>query len=75
MLGIFATMLAFDGGRYLVVAGLAYLIVWVWGRARFEPRHVRGAFAPAADLHRELAYSIATAMIFAAVGTALFYGA
>lgn len=72
---IYAFMFAVDAGRYLVAAGAAFLLVWVWGRTRYEPRLVRGAWAPRSELRRELAYSASTAAIFAAVGTATFFGA
>jgi lathosterol oxidase len=71
---VFSIMFAADAGRYLVAAGTAFLLVWVWGRARYANRLVRGAWAAAEDRRRELAYSAATAAVFAAVGTAVFYG-
>jgi sterol desaturase/sphingolipid hydroxylase (fatty acid hydroxylase superfamily) len=71
---VWTFMLAFDGGRYLVVAGAAFLGFWVWGRARFSDRLVRGEWAPASAMRREVLYSISTAAIFAAVGTLIFVG-
>jgi sterol desaturase/sphingolipid hydroxylase (fatty acid hydroxylase superfamily) len=68
-------MFAADAGRYLVAAGAAFLVVWVWGRARFADRLIRGEWAPKADRRREMAYSASTALVFAGVGTGLYYGA
>ena len=36
LLSVWATMLAVDSGRYLVAAGLAFLVFWVWGRERWR---------------------------------------
>src|ERR1700753_3630747 len=71
---VWTVMLAFDGGRHLIVAGAAFLGFWVWGRERFANRLVRGAWAPAPAIRREVLYSISTAAIFAAVGTLIFFG-
>jgi len=68
-------MLAFDGGRYVIAAGAAFLVFWVWGRARFATRLVRGEWAPVSAIRREILYSISTAAIFASVGTLIFFGA
>jgi len=67
-------MLAFDGGRYVIAAGAAFLVFWVWRRERFSTRLVRGEWAPASAIRREILYSISTAAIFASVGTLIFYG-
>jgi len=68
-------MLVFDGGRYVIAAGAAFLVFWVWGRARFATRLVRGEWAPVSAIRREILYSISTAAIFASVGTLIFFGA
>ena len=70
----FSLMLAADAGRYVIAAGLAFVIVWRWGRTRFAHRLVAGAWAPGSAMRRELAYSAATAVVFAAVGTAVLFG-
>lgn len=68
------TMLGFDAGRYLLVAGGAFLLCWVWGRRRLAHRLVRGVFPPGTQLRREAARSAITILLYAAVGTALWYG-
>jgi Delta7-sterol 5-desaturase len=71
---VWATMLACDGGRYVVVVGMALLVFWWWGRDRFRHRLIRGSYAPASSMKRELLYSASTALIFSANGVALWYG-
>jgi sterol desaturase/sphingolipid hydroxylase (fatty acid hydroxylase superfamily) len=67
-------MLAFDGGRYAIVVGAALVIFWWWGRDRFRHRLIRGSYAMASSMRRELAYSASTALIFSLVGVGLWYG-
>jgi sterol desaturase/sphingolipid hydroxylase (fatty acid hydroxylase superfamily) len=74
LLSVWLHELAFDAGRYLLVAGPAFLVFWVWGRERFRRRLVQGAYPPASSIRRELAYSASTALIFSAVGTTLWFG-
>jgi sterol desaturase/sphingolipid hydroxylase (fatty acid hydroxylase superfamily) len=71
---VWATSLAFDAGRYVVTAGVAFTLFWVWGRERFRHRLVNGAYARAPQLRRELAYSASTALVFSVVGTCIWYG-
>lgn len=73
--GFWTVSFAADAGRYVIAAGLAFLIFWVWGRERFRHRLVNGAYAPTSQLRRELAYSASTAVIFSLVGVLLKYGA
>src|SRR5207237_3131249 len=65
--------LAFDGGRYLITAGLAFLALVIWGK-RWLHRRVRPEPHDRGQLRREIGYSVITAMIFAGVGTAMAFG-
>jgi len=66
--------ITFDLGRYLVAAPIVYaLIHWVF-RAWFGGRRIQARRSRGADFRRELAYSIATAIIFSTVGVAVFAG-
>ncbi len=67
------TMLAIDGSRYLVAAGIAFLACRALAR-RYRHRLVRGELPPRSQLHREIAYSASTIAIFAAAGTGLWLG-
>ena len=73
-LHVWATMIAFDAGRYIVAVAIGVLIFWVWGRERFRSRRIARRSPAAASIRRELAYSASTAIIFSLNGVALFYG-
>src|SRR5688500_12007889 len=74
LLSVWTTSLAFDAGRYVIAAGAAFLLFWVWGRERFRRRLVQGAYAGPAEVRRELGYSALTLVIFSAIGTGMVYG-
>jgi Delta7-sterol 5-desaturase len=67
-------VLAFDAGRYLLVAVPAFVIVWVWGRERFRDRLIGRDWAGPAHARRELAYSAVTAIVFSLVGVGVWFG-
>ncbi|HEY1691142.1 MAG TPA: sterol desaturase family protein [Polyangiaceae bacterium] len=71
---VWAHNLAFDAGRYVVVAGAAFLVFWVWGRERWRRRLVNRAFGRAGQVRREVAYSASTALLFSMVGTGVWFG-
>jgi lathosterol oxidase len=75
LLSVWAVMLAFDGGRYVIAAGAAFLVFWVWGRERWRHRLIQHEYPADKHLRRELAYSASTAVIFSVVGVILRYGA
>src|SRR5688572_27169187 len=54
--------------RYLLGAGLVFLILWKWLGKRLAHRRIVAEFPPAKQLRREFAYSMSTVLIFAAVG-------
>ena len=61
-----------ETGRYVVTAGLASLIVWAFWNAGLKARKIQARNAQAADLRREIATSLRTALVFAAVGFCMF---
>jgi sterol desaturase/sphingolipid hydroxylase (fatty acid hydroxylase superfamily) len=75
LVSVWATSFGFDAGRYLVAAGAAFLVFWIWGREHFRRRLVQGAYPPAASIRREVLYSVSTALIFSCVGTIVWRGA
>lgn len=75
LLRVWLVTYAFDLGRYVVVAGLAFLVFRVWGRERFRHLLVQRDYADAKHVRREIAYSMSTAIVFSIVGTGVFYGA
>jgi len=42
LLRVRLTMLLVDGSRYVIPAGLAFLVFWVWKRERFRRRLIQG---------------------------------
>jgi lathosterol oxidase len=71
---VWARMFAADFGRYVLAAGVAFLVVWVWGRERFRPKLIQGDYPAREDVRREIVYSVGTALVFSLVGTALWFG-
>ncbi|WP_229374310.1 sterol desaturase family protein [Fibrella rubiginis] len=58
--------------RYLVVAGIFYVIYYYWRRSRLASQKIQPRFPKNDDLRREIGYSVATTAIFALVSVALF---
>lgn len=60
--------------RYLLFAGVAYLIFYVWLRRRVIGRKIQAAFPRSSDLRREVLYSLLSLAVFCAAGllTAIF---
>ncbi|HYE46083.1 MAG TPA: sterol desaturase family protein [Caulobacter sp.] len=59
-------------GRYVVTAGLASLVVWAFWNAGLKARKIQARTASGADLRREIATSLRSALVFAAVGFCMF---
>lgn len=65
-------VIGLEAGRYIVTAGLASLIVWAFWNAGLKARKIQVRTARAADLRREIATSLRTTLVFAAVGFCMF---
>lgn len=50
--------------RYLLLAGLAYYIFWIWGFDRFKDRFLYDVKPEKKDLMREMTFSILSTLIF-----------
>jgi sterol desaturase/sphingolipid hydroxylase (fatty acid hydroxylase superfamily) len=61
-------VLAGDLLRYLLGAGLVFLVLWKWLAKRLEHRRIAPDYPPTHQLRTEFAYSMTTVLIFAAVG-------
>ncbi|MFM9143284.1 MAG: sterol desaturase family protein [Bacteroidota bacterium] len=61
------------GGRYLLLAGFAYLIFYWWKRSAWLHRKIQARYPSSADLRREIFYSFGTILIFVVVVTAVLY--
>ena len=62
-----------DGFRYFLFAGLAWLSGYVWFRRRWARRKIIPEYPAAADLRRELAYSVLTVLVYGVIGTATIW--
>jgi lathosterol oxidase len=69
--GAYLLNLAHEGGRYLVVALLMWLVLHVLLKRRLAHRLI-AAWPSARDVRREIAYSVSSALIFAALGVGIF---
>lgn len=66
--GIFATDLL----RYLLAAGLAFVVLWLLLPGRLAHRRIQGRRPGARELWREFAYSMATVVIFSLNGVGIY---
>jgi len=71
---IWPLIFASDLLRYLVGAGLVYLVVWIWWRRVLLPRRIQSRWPSGDDIRREVGYSLMTVLIFSIVGFGLYYG-
>ena len=69
--GAYLLNLAHEGGRYLVVALLLWLVLHVLLKRRLAHRLI-AAWPSARDVRREIAYSVSSTLIFAALGVGIF---
>lgn len=60
------------GGRYFIIAGIAFLIFYVIWRNRFFYRKIQNRFPKNSDYLREMGYSFLTIAIFSFVSVILF---
>ncbi len=61
------------GGRYLLLAGVAFVVFYVWKRQSWLSRKIQPRFPKNADYRRELGYSLATVAFFAVVSSFLLF--
>jgi Delta7-sterol 5-desaturase len=66
--GVMVGVLVGDLLRYLLGAGLVFLVLWKWLGKRLAHRRIAPDYPPAQQLRREFAYSMSTVLIFASVG-------
>lgn len=54
--------------RYILVAGLAYMVFYVWWKRKFITKKIQQSFPPIKNINREFKYSCLTMLIFSLVG-------
>ncbi len=64
---------ALDSARYFVVAGLAFLVFWRWGRERYRHRLIQGDYPRVARMVHDAKWSLSTILIFSLFGVAVYY--
>ena len=69
---IFYALLA---ARYLVIAGLAFLVFYIFLPSKFARRKIQALFPKQKDYLREVGYSFFTFFVFAAIGVILSFSA
>ena len=60
------------GGRYFIIAGMAFLLFYVFWRNRFFYRKIQNRFPKNTDYLREMGYSFLTIAVFSFVSVVLF---
>lgn len=65
---IFAVDFAAQLLRYVLVAGAAFLLFYVWRHRRLRSLKIQAYYPAAGDIRREIGYSLASLAIFAGVG-------
>jgi lathosterol oxidase len=75
LLSTLLVSLAFDVGRYVLVAAPAFLVFWMWLGPRFRRRWLRPSAPDGASTRREIAYSISTIVVFSLASVGLYVGA
>jgi sterol desaturase/sphingolipid hydroxylase (fatty acid hydroxylase superfamily) len=74
LLSTWLVNLAFDAGRYVVVAVPAFVVFWIWLGPRLRRRWLRPTPPDAAATRREIAYSISTVLVFSLAGVSTIAG-
>ncbi|NOS93961.1 MAG: sterol desaturase family protein [Cyclobacteriaceae bacterium] len=59
--------------RYAVVAGIFFLIYYVWKKRAWAFQKIQSRFPQSIDYLREVGYSLLTILIFAAIGYVVFF--
>ena len=71
----FLVSLAFDVGRYALIATPVFFLLWRWQGERLRARWLRPAPPDAVSMRREIVASLRTATIFAGMGALVYAGA
>ena len=72
VLSAWPRILTADLLRYLIPAGLVFLVLWVGLRRPLAHRRIQPGFPPNGELWREVRYSLLTALIFSLNGLVIY---
>jgi Delta7-sterol 5-desaturase len=70
---VWLMILVVDSARYVLVAGLAFLVFWRWGRERFRHRLIQGDYPRVARMVHDAKWSVSTIVIFSLFGLGVHY--
>lgn len=71
---VWATIFLLDFGRYLIVAGAIFTLLWGLLRKRLAHRRIQVGFPPVRQIQSEIWFSLLTTMIFGGIGMASYLG-
>jgi Delta7-sterol 5-desaturase len=74
LLSVLLVSIAFDVGRYVLVAIPAFLVFWYWLGPRLRRRWLRPSPPDAASTRREIAYSVSTILVFSLASVVVYLG-
>ena len=69
---VFVGILITDLLRYLLGAGLVFVVLWKWLGKRLAHRRIAPDYPPRQQLRREFLYSMSTVLIFASNGLLVY---
>jgi Delta7-sterol 5-desaturase len=69
---VFTFAFATSAIRYLLFAGVGYIVFYIFGRRALLHRKIQARFPQAADYLREIGYSLTTCLIFGVVAAVIF---
>jgi len=70
---ILPTIVSRIGGRYVLFAGVLFFVFYVWKRRKWAYKKIQPRFPKASEYRREVAYSLFTIGMFAAMSAILLY--
>lgn len=71
---IWSVIFLIDFARYLIAAGVVYVVLWIALRNRVAHRRIQPGLPERKQMRREFGYSLLTVLIFATVGLGIYYG-
>ena len=69
----FLQIFALNVLRYLIFAGSAFLLFYVWKKRKFSILKIQSQYPDKADMLREILYSLCSLFIFACIGSYIFW--
>lgn len=73
VIGVWRQALTVDFLRYFLTSAPFYLVFWIWRPAWLRSRRIQPSDPEGRQIRSEIAYSLSTVVIFAAIGTSLVF--